>query len=215
MPEAAALADVDVVHLDETLLVVEKPSGLLAVPGRGQDKQDCLAARVQARWPEALIVHRLDEATSGLMVFARNPQAQRSLGLAFERRQVVKRYVAVVLGRMGSLEGEIDLPVGPDWPNRPRQRVDTERGRPALTRWRVLEFDDEGGRTRVQLEPLTGRTHQLRVHLQSIGHTIIGDALYGCDATMPAQRLLLHATNLVLAHPVTGEACGFASPARF
>lgn len=196
-------------------MVVEKPAGLLAVPGRGPEKQDCLAARVQARWPEALIVHRLDEATSGLMVFARSGAAQRSLGLAFERRQVGKSYEAVVHGRMNSLEGVIDLPLGPDWPNRPHQRVDTEHGRPALTRWRVVAMDATGKRTRLQLEPLTGRTHQLRVHLHSIGHTIIGDALYGCDAARPAQRLLLHATSLVLSHPFTGKVCSFSSRVPF
>ena len=211
----AAPQDVGLVHLDESLLVVEKPAGLLAVPGRGQDKQDCLAARVQARWPEALVVHRLDEATSGLMVFARSAAAQRSLGLAFEKRQVGKRYVAVVRGRMNGLEGVIELPVGPDWPNRPRQRVDTEHGRTAVTRWHVLEVDDAGERTRLQLEPLTGRTHQLRVHLQSIGHTIIGDALYGCVGIAPPQRLLLHAAGLAFPHSVTGEFCSFVSPPPF
>jgi tRNA pseudouridine32 synthase/23S rRNA pseudouridine746 synthase len=211
----AALDGAALVHVDEALLVVEKPAGLLAVPGRGLDKQDCLSARVQARWPEALVVHRLDEATSGLMVFARSPEAQRSLGLAFERREVGKCYVAVVHGHMTALEGVIDLPLGPDWPNRPRQRVDTEQGRPALTRWRVLETEPTGERTRLQLEPLTGRTHQLRVHLQSTGHTIVGDVLYGAGGCDPSQRLLLHAAALILLHPFTGKACSFESPVPF
>jgi len=201
--------------VDEALLVVKKPAGLLAVPGRGPDKQDCLAARVQARWPEALIVHRLDEATSGLMVFARSAEAQRSLGFAFERRQVGKCYVAVVHGQMNALEGVIDLPLGPDWPNRPRQRVDTEHGRPALTRWQVLATDAPGERNRLQLEPLTGRTHQLRVHLHSTGHTIVGDTLYGAGNREPGQRLLLHAAALTVLHPFTGKPCSFKSPVPF
>jgi tRNA pseudouridine32 synthase/23S rRNA pseudouridine746 synthase len=213
--ESAALDDADVVHVDEALLVVEKPAGLLAVPGRGPDKQDCLAARVQARWPEALVVHRLDEATSGLMMFARSLEAQRRLGLAFERRQVSKFYIAVVHGRMNALEGVIDLPLGPDWPNRPRQRVDNEHGRPALTRWQTLETDNAGERTRLQLEPLTGRTHQLRVHLQSTGHTIVGDTLYGAGGCDPGRRLLLHAAALTLLQPFTDKPCSFKSPVPF
>jgi tRNA pseudouridine32 synthase/23S rRNA pseudouridine746 synthase len=211
----ASLDDADVVHVDEALLVVEKPAGLLAVPGRGPSKQDCLAARVQARWPEALVVHRLDEATSGLMMFARSLEAQRHLGLAFERRQVGKRYIAVVHGRMNALEGVIDLPLGPDWPNRPRQRVDIENGRPALTRWRVLATDGRGERTRLQLEPLTGRTHQLRTHLYSTGHTIVGDTLYSAHDCDPGQRLLLHAAALTLLHPLTGKPCRFESLVPF
>lgn len=195
--------------------MVKKPAGLLAVPGRGPDKQDCLAARVQARWPEALVVHRLDQATSGLMVFARSPEAQRSLGFAFERRQVGKCYIAVVHGHMHTLEGVIDLPLGPDWPNRPRQRVDIENGRPALTRWRVLATDGRGERTRLQLEPLTGRTHQLRTHLYSTGHTIVGDTLYGAGSCDPGQRLLLHAATLTLPHPFTDKPCSFKSPVPF
>ena len=198
------------VHLDDDLLVVDKPAGLLAVPGRGADKQDCLARRLQTCWPGALVVHRLDEATSGLMVFARHPEAQRRLGRAFERREVIKRYVALVHGRLADEHGEIDLPLAADWPRRPRQRVDREGGRPALTRWRRLGAsatarDGSGAFTRLLLEPLTGRTHQLRVHLQALGHPIVGDRLYGPAQEPPGPRLMLHATGLALPHPATGE----------
>ena len=215
------------IHLDADLLVVDKPAGLLAVPGRGADKQDCLARRVQAGWPGALVVHRLDEATSGLMVFARHPEAQRRLGRAFEHREVVKRYEALVHGRLADERGQIDLPLAVDWPHRPRQRVDLERGRPALTRWKRLEGAaadtgcDNGPRggsgafTRLQLEPHTGRTHQLRVHLQALGHPIVGDRLYGPADEPPGPRMLLHATGLELPHPATGEPLILDSPAPF
>lgn len=189
-----------VVAVEPELLVLDKPAGLLSVPGRGADKADCLAARVQAVWPEALVVHRLDQATSGLMLMARGLAAQRWLSAAFERRTVAKRYLAVVAGRMGPAQGEIDAPLAADWPNRPRQQVDRAHGRPALTRWRVLAHDAATNRTRVELEPVTGRSHQLRVHLQSVGHPIVGDALYGPpDVALGADRLLLHAAELRLA----------------
>lgn len=196
----AAAQGLAVVAVEPDVLVLDKPAGLLSVPGRGSDKADCLAARVQAVWPEALVVHRLDQATSGLMLMARGLAAQRWLSAAFERRAVGKRYVAVVAGRMATQQGEIDAPLAADWPNRPRQQVDHARGRPALTRWRVLGHDAATGRTRVELEPVTGRSHQLRVHLQSIGHPIVGDALYApADVAQGATRLLLHAAALRLA----------------
>lgn len=199
---------------DPHLLVVEKPAGMLAVPGRGADKQDCLAARVAARWPDARVVHRLDMATSGLMLFARGATRQRQLNGAFAARLVDKRYIAVVHGLVASDAGEIDAPMAADWPNRPRQRIDAEHGRPALTRWRVLARDAAAARTRVELEPVTGRAHQLRVHLARLGHTIVGDALYGNDAGNEP-RLLLHATQLTFAHPHDGRACRFTSPPPF
>ncbi len=187
-------------HADAALLVVDKPAGLLAVPGRGPDKQDCLIARLQRRWPQALTVHRLDEATSGLMVFALDGAAQRALGRAFERREVVKRYTAIVHGRPDGDAGEIGLPIGLHWPERPRRRIDPD-GQPALTRWRVLAGD--AATSRLDLEPLTGRTHQLRVHLAAIGHPIVGDRLYGPERPA-APRLLLHASGLAFMHPATG-----------
>src|SRR5512139_1038736 len=173
--------DVKPLYVDDALLVVDKPSGLLAVPGRGADKQDCLSARVQARYPDALIVHRLDMATSGLMVIARGAAAQRQLSKAFAAREVKKRYIAVVAGRLHAPPenwGTIDLPIIVDWPNRPLRIVDHHHGKPSLTRWRVLGHDEAGPATRVELEPVTGRSHQLRVHLRALGHPILGDALY-------------------------------------
>ncbi|MDP3420796.1 MAG: RluA family pseudouridine synthase [Thiobacillus sp.] len=210
------------IHLlyeDDTLLVVDKPSGLLAVPGRGADKQDCLAARVQARYADALIVHRLDMATSGLMVMARGPAAQRVLSMTFAAREVTKRYVAVVAGRLDTPAEDwdvIDLPIIVDWPNRPLRIVDHQSGKPSLTRWRVLGYDASGLNTRVELEPITGRSHQLRVHLRALGHPILGDALYAPSSVQALSgRLLLHAQSLRFAHPLTGEALAFESAAPF
>jgi len=201
---------------DDSLLVVDKPSGLLAVPGRGEQGLDNQATRVQAAWPDALVVHRLDMSTSGLMLFARGQAMQRSLSHAFAQRQVHKRYVAVVDGQVGADEGEIDLPLLADWPNRPRQKVDRAGGKPALTRWRVIGRDAATGTTRVALEPVTGRSHQLRVHLLAIGHPIVGDALYAPpQALAKAPRLLLHAQSLALSHPGDGRALRFDSPVPF
>ena len=203
-------------HCDATLIVAVKPAGLLSVPGRGEGKQDCLATRVQAVDPDALVVHRLDMATSGLMVFARDPAAQRRLGDAFASRAVDKRYVAVVAGRMVSSEGEIDLPLIADWPNRPRQHVDPVHGKPSLTRFRVSGHDAASNTTRVELEPVTGRTHQLRVHLCAIGHPIAGDALYApSDVLALAPRLMLHAQSLALPHPGDDRRVTFVHPAPF
>lgn len=210
-----------VLHADEALLVLDKPAGLLAVPGRGEDKQDCLSGRVQQRWPDALVVHRLDMATSGLLVMARGAAAQRALSMAFADRQVDKRYEAVVDGLLappGAADGWglIDLPLIVDWPNRPRSIVDHAIGKPSRTRWRVLAHDPSARTTRVALEPVTGRSHQLRVHLQTIGHPILGDALYAPPAAQARiDRLLLHACALQLPHPHTGEPCRFSSPAPF
>lgn len=207
------------VYVDDTLLVFDKPSGLLSVPGRGPDKQDCLSARVQARYADALIVHRLDMATSGLMVMARGAVAQRELGRSFAARAVKKRYIAVVAGRLEAPPeywGTIDLPIIVDWPNRPLRIVDHRHGKPSLTRWRVLKHDETGPGTRVELEPVTGRSHQLRVHLRELGHPILGDALYAPPAVQAlAKRLLLHASSLSLVHPVTGETLAFERPAPF
>ena len=201
-----------VVYADEALIALDKPAGLLAVPGRGPDKQDCLAVRVQTLYPDARVVHRLDMATSGLLLMARGPHAQRQLGMAFAQRCVHKRYVAVVEGVVPHAEREIDLPLAPDWPQRPRQRVDPTHGKPSLTRYRVLSVDHTLRRTRLCLEPVTGRSHQLRVHLLAIGHRIVGDTLYGAA---PHERLLLHASELALEHPVSGATVRLQSEAPF
>ena len=208
----ARMNDFQLLHADEALIVVDKPAGLLAVPGRGDAGRDCLSARVQQTHANALIVHRLDQATSGLMLFALGADMQRALSMAFESRNVHKRYVAIVAGCISGDAGEINAPLSADWPNRPRQQVDAERGKPSLTRWRVLERGESW--TRLDLEPVTGRTHQLRVHLMSIGHPIIGDRLYGA-AMNDTQRLMLHASRLELLHPLRQRACLFESAAPF
>ena len=214
--------------IDDALLVLDKPAGLLCVPGRGADKQDCLSARVQAQYPDALTVHRLDMATSGLLLMARGPVAQRLLSLAFAGRRVHKQYTAVVHGLVADPPdtvdapnapdswGLIDRPIAADWPRRPLRIIDAALGKPSQTRWRIESRNSAASTTRLLLEPLTGRTHQLRVHLQAIGHPIVGDALYGTDQP-PAQsgRLLLHASALALAHPVTGAPLQFTSTATF
>ena len=204
------------VHLDASLIVVNKPAGLLAVPGRGADKADCVSARLQAVYPDALVVHRLDMATSGLMLLARSPEMQRRLSQAFAERKVNKTYTAVVAGLVADDAGEINLPLAADWPNRPRQQVDSRQGKPSLTRWRVLSRDTLHGQTRLALQPETGRTHQLRVHLSAIGYAILGDALYASVAVAAAApRLLLHASALGLAHPLTGASLDLHSAPPF
>lgn len=201
----------DVLHADSCLVVVNKPAGLLSVPGKGPDLADCLLARIQAAFPEALLVHRLDRDTSGVMVFALSPHAQRHLGLQFERRQMRKSYLARVWGLPQADEGEIDLPLVVDWPNRPRQKVCHETGRAALTRWRVLRREE--GTSRLRLFPETGRSHQLRVHLQAIGHPILGDPFYAPPAALAAApRLMLHAESLRLRHPEGGRGMTFHAP---
>ncbi len=203
-----------VVHQDTRLLVADKPAGLLCVPGRGPAGVDNLATRLQAQWPDALVVHRLDMATSGLVLFARGATAQRALSIAFAQRQVHKRYEAVVAGLLADDSGEIDLPLGPDWPNRPRQQVDHDSGKPSRTRWQVLARDAAAGTTRVALQPLTGRTHQLRLHLAAIGHPILGDALYAPPPVQAAApRLLLHACHLAWQDAQGGH--GFHSTVPF
>lgn len=189
----------ELIHADEFLLAVNKPAGLLSVPGRGEDKQDCMSLRVQTHFPDAHIVHRLDMATSGLLLFARGAFMQRHLSELFRDRLIAKRYIAIVSGKLNCKIGEINLPIAADWLNRPRQKID-ELGKPSITRYEVLEQENE--MTRLRLEPVTGRTHQLRVHLMAIGHPIVGDALYGGT---PACRLMLHAQRLDFIHPVTGE----------
>jgi tRNA pseudouridine32 synthase/23S rRNA pseudouridine746 synthase len=201
-------------HIDDEILVVDKPTLLLSVPGRGPEKQDCLVSRLAAKYGEVLAVHRLDWETSGLMVLARNKEAHRTLSRQFQEREVAKQYLAVVLGHVYGQCGEVDLPLICDWPNRPRQKVDREQGKPSLTHWELLELGDK--RSRLLLSPVTGRSHQLRVHMLSMGHPILGDPLYAeGEALTMAERLLLHATSLGFRHPLTGEMLGFESPPPF
>ncbi|MGB8518398.1 MAG: RluA family pseudouridine synthase [Gallionella sp.] len=202
-----------IIYQDASLLILDKPAGLLAVPGRGADKLDSLATRVQVEFPDALVVHRLDMATSGLMLFARGAEMQSRLSAMFREREIAKRYVAIVAGKLTNESGEIDLPLSPDWPNRPKQQVNLAAGKPSLTRYRLLAYDEKSYTSRVALEPITGRTHQLRVHLAAIRHPILGDALYGNPTTAP--RLLLHAIELRFAHPLSGELIVCESAANF
>lgn len=192
---------------DEALVVADKPAGLLAVPGRGEAGAHNLATVLSARFGELHVVHRLDQATSGLMVLARTLPALRVLHRAFAQREVHKRYVAIAHGHLAEVAGEIALPLAADWPQRPRQRVDTEHGKPSLTHWRRIGWVDAANapRTRLELVPHTGRSHQLRVHLAAIGHPIVGDRLYGPAADASEPRLLLHASELGFADPLTGE----------
>ncbi|PUE47858.1 RNA pseudouridine synthase [Limnohabitans sp. 2KL-1] len=209
------------IYEDEHLLVLEKPSGLLSVPGRGPDKQDCLSKRVQDIWPEALVVHRLDQDTSGLLMMAKGIEAQRRLSKLFETRQVHKRYVAVVAGHplhsqaqvMADEEGwrTIDGPILLDWERRPIHIIHPD-GKASRSRWRALQSGDTS--TLVELEPVTGRTHQLRVHLQSIGHPMLGDSLYApAEIKALSPRLLLHAQELAFPHPFTAAPMAFKAPA--
>lgn len=204
---------IPVLHQDAHLLVVNKPSGLLTVPGKGPDKADCLIDRLRRNHPGILLVHRLDTDTSGVIVFALTPTAQAHLGKQFEYRRTEKTYVARVWGRLAPDEGTVDLPIGVDWPNRPRQHVSPETGRPAQTGWRVLGATD--AETRVALMPLTGRSHQLRVHMQALGHPILGDPLYAEGAARDFSRLMLHAERLTLLHPDGGARVAFGSAAPF
>ena len=198
---------------DDSLVAIDKPAGLLSVPGRGEANRDCVAARVQAALPDALVVHRLDQATSGVMLLGRGAAVQRALSIAFAERRVAKRYEAIVHGLMLDDRGEIDLPLLTDWPNRPRQKVDHQSGKASLTRWRALSRDAAADTTRVQLEPVTGRSHQLRVHLAAIGHAIVGDTLYAPTVTAP--RLMLHACELRLPHPADARTLVIASALPF
>ena len=191
------------VYHDEHLLIVNKPAGLLAVPGRGADKQDCLIHRVQTACPQALAVHRLDQATSGLVVLALSPTVQKNLSAMFENRQIQKRYIATVQGQLQPETGTVTLPLMADWPQRPRQKVDMVAGKPSETQWQVQNYDAASDTTLVALHPVTGRTHQLRVHMLALGHPIVGDTLYG--TTSSALRMALHAQSLAFTHPVTGK----------
>ncbi|MEJ8562408.1 RluA family pseudouridine synthase [Yoonia sp. GPGPB17] len=192
-----------ILHDDHEVLLVDKPSGLLSVPGKGDHLADCLMARVQAAFPTALLVHRLDRDTSGVMIFALTPHAQRHLGLQFEKRQTKKTYVARVWGEMTEKTGTVDLPLIVDWPNRPRQMVDQVNGKQAVTDWRVVRA--KAGETRVRLMPRTGRSHQLRVHMLALGHPILGDPFYAEGEARDFPRLMLHSETLQFRHPDGGQ----------
>jgi len=207
------MSQFELIYADSNLLVVNKAPGMLSVPGRGPDKQDCLIHRVQAVYPDALAVHRLDMGTSGLLLMARGPEMHRALSRLFEQRQVAKRYIAVVAGELLPESGEVNLPLICDWPNRPRQMVSFEIGKPSLTRYRRLAYDAQKNYSRVELEPITGRSHQLRVHMMALGHSILGDELYGSATSAP--RLLLHATKLSFPLPGTDDWQSFESPPDF
>lgn len=203
----------DVIHQDHEILVVNKPAGLLSVPGKGEHLSDCLLSRVQKAFPEALLVHRLDRDTSGVMIFALTQHAQRHLGLQFEKRQVKKVYVARVAGEITEKTGTVDLPLIVDWPNRPKQKVDPVEGRPAVTDWRVVRRED--GTTRVRLFPHTGRSHQLRVHMAEIGHPILGDPFYAEGQARNHPRLMLHSESLRVRHPDGGVGMTFSARSPF
>jgi len=202
------------VHVDDHLIVTDKPPGLLSVPGRGPEKADCAVARVNADHPGALTVHRLDMATSGLLVLARSKDMQAAISRLFERGEVEKEYIADVWGLPDPAAGKIDLPLITDWPNRPRQKVDHDIGKPSQTLYETMETHT--GKARLRLTPLTGRSHQLRVHLADIGHPILGDDLYAHDAALAAApRLCLHASAIAFDHPGTGDRLALTLPCPF
>lgn len=202
-----------VLYADAFIIIADKPAGLLSVPGKGEDRADCLIARLRAEFPDVLLVHRLDLDTSGVMVFARTKAAQGALGKQFEARTVKKVYIARLHGEMAERQGRVDLPLIVDWPNRPRQHVNHETGKPAITDWRVLKTGN--GETRVKLMPQTGRSHQLRVHMAELGHPILGDPLYATGAARAHPRLMLHADSLRFRHPDTGVPLTFSAPCPF
>lgn len=202
-----------ILHADHEIVVVEKPAGLLSVPGRGEHLADCLMARVKAAYPTALLVHRLDRDTSGVMVYALSPLAQRHLSWQFEERRTEKTYIARVAGEMAEASGTVDLPMCVDWPNRPLQKVDFENGRPAVTDWTRIAAG--GGESRVQLHPRTGRSHQLRVHMAALGHPILGDPFYAAGAARAYPRMMLHSETLTFRHPDGGATVTFTAPCPF
>lgn len=202
-----------ILYQDRFILVADKPPGLLSVPGKLEGREDCLETRLRRAYPGTLLVHRLDCDTSGVMIFARNKAAQGFLGQEFEQRRAKKTYLARVFGSLQPDIGRVDLPIGVDWPNRPRQMVDPVKGRAAVTDWTVVQHDK--GETLVHLSPLTGRSHQLRVHMLSLGHPILGDPIYAEGAAADFPRLMLHAQTLALHHPDTKEWVTFSAICPF
>jgi tRNA pseudouridine32 synthase/23S rRNA pseudouridine746 synthase len=206
-------SEIPILYEDPELLFVDKPAGLLSVPGKGEGLADCLLTRLERAFPTVRLVHRLDRDTSGVMVFAMTPHAQRHLGQQFEARKVKKTYLARVAGRLSPATGEVDLPLIVDWPNRPRQMVSLETGKPSLTSWKVVRATDE--ESRVRLSPHTGRSHQLRVHMLALGHPILGDTLYAPETADNYPRMMLHAEELRVNHPETGKGVKFRARAPF
>ncbi len=214
MSNTESFNEIEIIYADNYLVVVNKPTLLLSVPGRGEDKQDCLISRLSVKFPSILTVHRLDWETSGLTVLALNKDIHRQLSRQFQEREVNKEYVAVVYGHPEHDQGEINLPLRCDWENRPRQIVDPVQGKASQTFWQCLERLSD--RSRILLKPVTGRSHQLRVHLQNLGHPILGDPLYAhAQALNMADRLLLHATQLSFTHPGSGKMVKFCSSVPF
>ena len=211
-----AATDLEILYLDEDIIITNKPSGLLAVPGRGEDKQDCLISRINSVYKGTLIVHRLDMDTSGLIILARNKQTHRLLSDLFQSRKIKKKYIAVVDGWIEPSKGEIDLPLITDWPNRPKQKVDHEHGKPSQTFYTRLNKNTDENNSRLELVPITGRSHQLRVHMQSLGHPIVGDNLYNPNTVRnKTSRLLLHASYLEFVHPINDQLMTLSSKAPF
>jgi len=206
----------DICYQDDDLLICNKPSGLLSVPGRGEDKQDCLSRRIQQEYPQALITHRLDMPTSGLLIFALNSAMQREISLLFQERKIDKHYIAIVAGKLTKEQGKIDQPLICDWPNRPKQKIDHELGKTSQTFYQLMHYDAKQNTSRIKLIPFTGRSHQLRVHMQFLGHSILGDEFYAtADIAQKSPRLLLHAHSLEFIHPVTQVLLQVVSPAPF
>ncbi|MFC3050537.1 pseudouridine synthase [Kordiimonas pumila] len=203
----------EVLYVDEDILVLNKPSGLLSVEGRPEHHKDCLIRRAREQYPSATVVHRLDRDTSGVIVMALNMESHRHISKQFEKRETSKTYIARLSGLISGDKGTVNLPLKIDWPNRPRQKVDFELGREAITHWEVAEREESANATRVVFYPITGRSHQLRVHALELGHPIMGDSIYGDEKA--ADRLHLHAAELSLFHPVSGERLTFKAPAPF
>lgn len=204
----------DILFEDKDLIVLNKPSGLLSVPGRGIDKMDCMLNRLQLEHPTALTVHRLDMPTSGIMLFALNKNIQKLLSILFEQRNIQKQYIARVFGRVNEQSGIINQPLITDWPNRPKQKIDYKTGKPSITKFHRLSTDSNS--SIIQLQPVTGRSHQLRVHMSSLGHPILGDELYGIYQSRTASnRLLLHADKISFIHPITNNIIEITSKADF
>lgn len=205
----------DVLYRDDQLIILNKPSGLLSVPGRGEEKQDCLLSRLQLEYPAALVVHRLDMPTSGIIIFALDKDTQRYISKLFETKQITKQYIAKVHGLLKVNKGRIDQPLITDWINRPRQKIDYKSGKPSSTYYELISVEQNGS-SLVKLNPITGRSHQLRVHMSSIGHQILGDELYGTHSTRnAANRLLLHAEKISFIHPKTNALINIHCQADF
>ncbi len=196
----------NILYHDDDLIALSKPDGLLSVPGRGESKQDCMLSRLQIEYPQALVVHRLDMATSGIILFALNKKTQKQLGHLFEKKQMSKKYSAVVHGILKEKTGIINQPLMTDWNNRPKQKIDYKNGKPSQTRFTLISTNNNDNNSRVKLQPITGRSHQLRVHMSSLGHAILGDELYGTKQSRQAShRLLLHAEKLEFKHPCSNK----------